>query len=763
MNALIKIHTGQIWPSPFNSERSKRYSSDSLEKLANNLSEHGQIEPVIVRKKKDAAEGCYELVAGERRWRGCELAGIKELDCIVRDLTDRQVCDIMLSENLQRENLKAVEEACVFADMLKATDHEGRKIYESFDDLFIVTGKKRQVIKNRLCLLNCPEFLLVAIDANLAPARNGEMVGRVPNPARREEAAKRSLKSMYREGPMTVKECATMLSKEFMVSLDGCGVDLDDADILPVEFDDKKERCAGGACRDCPLRSENDPSVADLLMEAGSGSGSKSGVDPMICQNPPCLERKQAAVWGQIVKAAEAKGLRIMPKDKGKALLSGYDIDLGVYVVEGEMYIAQDEMPGREHTGHFANDDHPTWADLIDASKPAWIIVKDGRRPRYFLESEIAVQAAELILKRAGKASIFKKKKVGLGKALPDPAPVEDAGAPDVKDEKDEQGQESPSAGASVATSVTKVKPGDRAAMVEMMCKFHRAVLAAVGLQSEDMARVVFSHVLTRFTGEEGAKLLLEMVGCGDAETRDWQNWDIAAAHSCETFEDYQALTITAVLARFMAQWGLEWIGWPEWTGALGLGTERAEQQSGGAAEVREESVSFMPPARPSSGTMEFIKQITTDAVSGQESTVKGPKNEDYSCDKCTRVCTVPYLYVKQVDALDDGQFLCTCCGGDWVPWDDEKQPPYVKENLTKLAFAEAVEEQSRIASSVPQYTDADALPQTEKKRRGRPPGSKTKKAASKPAVKAAVPAKVVKAQAKKSAKKTRAGKQKKK
>lgn len=400
---LIQIPIACVFPSPFNAERSKRYSKFSLQDLADNLAQHGQIEPAIVRRRPGSSdeESAFELVVGERRWRACSMAGINLVDAIVRDLTDRQVCDIMLSENLQRENLKPVEEACVFSDMLKAHDGEGHLIYETIEDLTRATGKNARAINHRIKLLNCPDFLLEAIDAGLVPARSGELIGRVPNAKRREEAARRAMKSKYREGPMTVKEVIEMLETEFMVSLKGCGFALDDA-----ELDGE-----AGPCTTCAFRSGNDPEMKDLFSDpcGGNTRGGSRGFDPNVCLNPDCLVKKQGAAWRMIERSAEAAGHRVMPATKGKLMLAGWDEDMGVFTVEGEKYIAQDGRPGHEHTGHFGNDDLPTWEELLQGAKPSWIIVKDGRRPRYFLESEVAVECVEAVRAGAGMARMFKK------------------------------------------------------------------------------------------------------------------------------------------------------------------------------------------------------------------------------------------------------------------------------------------------------------------------------------------------------------------
>ena len=85
----------------------KNFDEDSLQELADSIRQFGLLQPILVQDKKSY----YEIIAGERRWRAAKLAGLKEVPVIIRNLTDQEVVEISLIENIQREDLNPIEEA----------------------------------------------------------------------------------------------------------------------------------------------------------------------------------------------------------------------------------------------------------------------------------------------------------------------------------------------------------------------------------------------------------------------------------------------------------------------------------------------------------------------------------------------------------------------------------------------------------------------------------------------------------------------------
>lgn len=133
---------------PNRNQPRKDFDADKLEALAESIKEHGVVSPILVTPNKN---GTYKIVAGERRWRASKLAGLHEIPCIVKEFDDREVSELALVENLQRDDLNPIEEA------------EGYKhLMETFsltqDEVAKKVGKSRSAVANSLRLNNlCPE------------------------------------------------------------------------------------------------------------------------------------------------------------------------------------------------------------------------------------------------------------------------------------------------------------------------------------------------------------------------------------------------------------------------------------------------------------------------------------------------------------------------------------------------------------------------------------------------------------------------------
>lgn len=128
---------------PNSKQPRKIFDEEKLSSLAESIKEHGIIQPIVVKSVNNG----YMIIAGERRWRAAKLAGLKEVPVIVMDLTDKQVLEISLIENIQREDLNPIEEALAY-----------RRLTQEFnlkqEELSIRIGKSRVAISNTLRLLN---------------------------------------------------------------------------------------------------------------------------------------------------------------------------------------------------------------------------------------------------------------------------------------------------------------------------------------------------------------------------------------------------------------------------------------------------------------------------------------------------------------------------------------------------------------------------------------------------------------------------------
>jgi ParB family transcriptional regulator, chromosome partitioning protein len=123
----------------------KTFSSEKLEELAASIREKGIIQPLVVRKKGDH----FELIAGERRWRASQRAGLLEVPVVIQDVSDDTAVELALIENIQREDLNAVEEAEAYQSLLE-------KFSLSQEELARRVGKERSTVANSLRLLKLP-------------------------------------------------------------------------------------------------------------------------------------------------------------------------------------------------------------------------------------------------------------------------------------------------------------------------------------------------------------------------------------------------------------------------------------------------------------------------------------------------------------------------------------------------------------------------------------------------------------------------------
>ena len=158
----------------------KKFDEEKIRELSDSIKEHGVLQPIIVRKK----DGGYELVAGERRWRAAQKAGIEKIPAIIKDLSDADVMEIALIENLQREDLNPLEEAEAY-----------KKLIDEFgmtqEELSKRVGKSRSQIANTVRLLNLDEEIKKLISEEKLTAGHARALLAIENKKERLKLAKK--------------------------------------------------------------------------------------------------------------------------------------------------------------------------------------------------------------------------------------------------------------------------------------------------------------------------------------------------------------------------------------------------------------------------------------------------------------------------------------------------------------------------------------------------------------------------------------------
>ena len=130
------------------------FSEEKIQELATTIHTHGIIQPIVVRPTEE--EGKYELIAGERRWRAVQTLQWEKIPAIIKDFTDTETASVALIENLQREELSAIEEAHAYARLLELHDLTQEALAQRL-------GKGQSTVANKLRLLKLPEEVQQAI------------------------------------------------------------------------------------------------------------------------------------------------------------------------------------------------------------------------------------------------------------------------------------------------------------------------------------------------------------------------------------------------------------------------------------------------------------------------------------------------------------------------------------------------------------------------------------------------------------------------
>ena len=177
-NEVVELPLSELRPNPY--QPRKIFDEEALNELAISIKEHGVFQPIIVKK---SIKG-YEIIAGERRYRASKIAGLETIPAIIRDFTDDEMMQISLLENLQRENLTAIEEAKAYKSIIEALgltqDEFAKKI-----------GKSRSYITNMLGLLKLPASVQDMVLYNKRSMAHARVLSKLEDPKQIEALAEK--------------------------------------------------------------------------------------------------------------------------------------------------------------------------------------------------------------------------------------------------------------------------------------------------------------------------------------------------------------------------------------------------------------------------------------------------------------------------------------------------------------------------------------------------------------------------------------------
>lgn len=194
-SSLMTLRIGDIEP---NREQPRRhFAPEALSELADSITEHGVLQPIVVRALPG---GTYQIIAGERRWRASRQAGLAEIPAIVIEANDEKVRELALIENLQRQDLTPLEEAEGYRSLMETAGMTQEQVAKRL-------GKSRPVVANALRLLNLPEAVKEALTAGRLSAGHARLLA-----ALEPEEAVRIAAEAEKKG-LSVRELERLLKK----------------------------------------------------------------------------------------------------------------------------------------------------------------------------------------------------------------------------------------------------------------------------------------------------------------------------------------------------------------------------------------------------------------------------------------------------------------------------------------------------------------------------------------------------------------------
>ena len=225
-NKVETLPLREIEPDP--GQPRKTFDDEALGELAASIAEHGLIQPIAVRPK---AAGGYLIVAGERRWRACRMAGLTEAPVVVKDVTDEQAMELALVENLQREDLDPVEEAVGIHELMARCDLTQEQAARKL-------GKSRSALANSLRLLNLPENVLELLKGGFITIGHAKVILSLPTAELQEQAAQ-----MIADNDLNVRQAEALCKK--LAKPPKAPAEPAPIDTLPVEVEESLKEVLG--------------------------------------------------------------------------------------------------------------------------------------------------------------------------------------------------------------------------------------------------------------------------------------------------------------------------------------------------------------------------------------------------------------------------------------------------------------------------------------------------------------------------------------
>lgn len=373
---VIAIELGRIKPSPTNPR--KIFDEVGLRDLAESIKSKGVLSPILVRPARKG-DG-FELVFGERRWRAAKLAKVATVPAMVREMSDQDVLEAQVIENLQRVDVHPLEEADGYRALM---DQHGY----SAEVLAKKVGKSKAYVYARLKLCELAAAPREAcIDGRLS-ASVALLIARLPTAELQQRATREVLgeeepgpvveqrgdtwtgndvqlqvlnvrddkgRVRVEPQPLTARAAQVHLRQNYMLRLAGAPFITSDAEILP----------SAGACTTCPKRTGN---ARDLFDDVDNAD---------VCTDPGCYQAKSRAAWDQMADAARARGMKVL---EGREASGVWSWD-GKTVAHGSAYVdPKGEVPWEiVQQLEVEPKKRPTWRALLGKAAQPVAVAQDS-------------------------------------------------------------------------------------------------------------------------------------------------------------------------------------------------------------------------------------------------------------------------------------------------------------------------------------------------------------------------------------------------
>lgn len=327
----------------------KRFNEAALKELAASIKSMGVAQPILIRPviPTEGEPEEFEIVAGERRYRASNIAGMKTIPAVCRQLSDLDAAKIRILENLQREDPHPVEEAEGYQLLMLQHGYNA-------DQLADEIKKSRAYIYARLKLCALTTEVREQFLDDKIPASTALLIARIPVPALQVRALQEILKPPAWMGsePMSYRQSVQHIQSNYMLDLK----------IAVFKTTDAKLLVSAGSCSSCPKRTGNQPEVF-------------SGISADVCTDPDCFKEKRGAHFAATIVSANKQGIPVLDGEDGTKALP----------------------PSWDHSSEFVTDTHSLYNFARNAPE-----TRNNGSPRDYLKGEALPPVAKYVKRDDG-------------------------------------------------------------------------------------------------------------------------------------------------------------------------------------------------------------------------------------------------------------------------------------------------------------------------------------------------------------------------